>query len=98
MGILITYDLVEKHEVIKTAMIQMGYSKVLKWQTTLIYLPNTALYHESSTPQQAIADLKTACAKVGLYEGPGLERAFAVTFDNINDYTWEAIPGKPFGS
>ncbi|HVI44513.1 MAG TPA: hypothetical protein VM802_06575 [Chitinophaga sp.] len=83
MSVLLTYDLKEKHEAVKNNMIGLGYSAEVIDRATnkKIYLPNTALFHEKKTPQEAINDLKTICLNVGLQQGIGLERAFAVSFN-----------------
>lgn len=99
MDVLITYDLTEnrlyesKHSQVKDCMKNKGYLDTFtttdtSGKKTKYYLPNTTLWKQNTTPQQAKDDL-LACAKT---HSADVERLIAVEFTD----KWAAIPGKPY--
>lgn len=74
-AIVISYDINKYHTDVKDAMIELGYS--ISWNydnQPTYYLPNTTLWHSSKSSNQATADLKSVCSRLGVT----LEKAVAV--------------------
>lgn len=74
-AILISYDINKYHTDVKDEMINLGYRT--SWNYTskpTYYLPNTTLWHSNKSSNQAIADLKNICTRLGAT----LEKAVAV--------------------
>ncbi len=73
--ILISYDVDSRHNAVKDAMKELGYYDNWHYEPTkTYYLPNTTLWHDKKSSDQAIADLKTVCSNLRVT----LERAVAV--------------------
>lgn len=99
MKVILTYDLTEnrlhesKHSQVKDCMKSKGYMDSFPCNDTkgnpgTVYLPNTTLWKDGITPQDALNDIKE-CAKKHNAE---LERFFADEFTN----NWTAIFGKAY--
>jgi len=92
MPVLITYDVPRRHLDLKQRLAVGGYLFQLTdpRDNKVFYLPNTALYHQSKTVQQAMSDLKAECSYLGI----SLERAFATEVGSV----WDCIPGNPYST
>lgn len=74
-AVLLSYDVNTGHTSVKDAMKAKGYFE--NWHNTTgpIYkLPNTTLWHNSKSTDQAIADIKSVCLSLSVI----LEKAVAV--------------------
>ncbi len=89
MNTLLTYDLNNKHDEVKTAMKEKGYLDFWTVKGMIYYLPNTTLWkNDISSAETAIADISETANDFGVI----LERAVAV---NWTPSDWKAIPGIP---
>lgn len=75
-NVLISYDVSAKNTEVKAALLALNYYDNFKLGTAtkIYYLPNTTLWHESKSSDQAMADMKKVCADLGVT----LEKAVAV--------------------
>ena len=75
-NILISYDVDKLHTQVKTALENFGYLDKFKNSNDpkAYVLPNTTLWHQKKSSDQAINDLKTVCANLNVK----LEKAVAV--------------------
>ena len=75
-NILLSYDLDKSHTQVKNTLIDLGYLEKFKnTNDPKIYvLPNTTLWHQSKSSNQAIIDLKNACNSLNVT----LEKAVAI--------------------
>jgi hypothetical protein len=90
MPSIVTYDVPKKHVELKQALFAMGYKDKIKGnKCSIIYFPNTTLYHDSKTPDQARKDVQQVCNNLSLE----LERCIATKWED-----WSVICGEPFGS
>lgn len=89
MGVVVTYDVPSKHVELKNELFKLGYKDQIPGikNCKIIYFPNTTLYNESKTSEQAVSDLQNICQKLSIE----LERCVATIWDQ-----WYAICGKPF--
>lgn len=89
MGIIITYDISDKHTDFKNEMKKLGYKDKIEGgeNCVWIYLPNTTLYHHTKTSVEAINDAKKVKQDLKIE----LERCIATIYDS-----WAAICGEPF--
>lgn len=87
MEIIITYDVPNKHNDVKTEMFNLGYKDKFSDGTAYVYLPNTTLYHASKTPAIARDEMKAVCLRLNVK----LERCISTSMGN-----WAAIYGEPF--
>lgn len=75
-NILLSYDVASNHTAVKNAMENLGY--FASWRETdsspIYLLPNTTLWHNKKSSNQAIADLKNVCKNLNT----NLEKAVAV--------------------
>jgi len=62
-NVLMSYDINKSHSQVKTALEELGYLETFKYANDpkVYILPNTTLWHQSKTSDQAMADLKTVC-------------------------------------
>ena len=73
--VLISYDVNKSHTDVKDAMKAKGYSQGWCYDKEPSHdLPNTTLWHENKSTDQAIADIKSVCASLRVV----LEKAVAV--------------------
>ncbi|WP_410007063.1 hypothetical protein [Aequorivita nionensis] len=74
--VLISYDINRAHNEVKTALLSLGYFDNFKYtnESKIYYLPNTTLWHDKKSSDQAMSDLKIICARLGAT----LEKAIAV--------------------
>lgn len=74
--ILISYDINKSHTQVKGEMEKLGYTDSFKYNPNpkVNYLPNTTLWHQKKSSDQAIIDLKAVCKSLGVI----LEKAVAV--------------------
>lgn len=73
--ILISYDVDSRHKAVKDAMKELGYYDKWHYDPAKIYdLPNTTLWHDKKSTDQAITDLRRVCTNLSVK----LERAVAV--------------------
>ena len=86
MGAVVTYDVSSRHVDVKNGMKNRGYSDHWTANGATYYLPNTTLWKDSATVENALADIKAVCAALQVR----LERAVAVP-----SFPWAAIPGQP---
>jgi hypothetical protein len=82
-----TYDIPQKHVLVKQELFSLGYSDKFVSQNKYVYLPNTTVYHATKTTTQTRSDVQSACYKHGV----NLERCIAVRSED-----WAAIFGEPF--
>lgn len=75
-NVLISYDVSAKNPEVKAALLALDYYDyfTLGDAPKIYYLPNTTLWHESKSSDQAMADMKKVCADLGVT----LEKAVAV--------------------
>lgn len=75
-NVLLSYDVASGHTQVKSAMKELGYMETWRETSTspVYQLPNTTLWHNQKSTNQAIADIKTVCAKLNVT----LEKAVAV--------------------
>ncbi len=92
MGIVITYDVPSRHVDLKKSLFGKGYQDFImhtdKGINRKIFLPNTTVYHPSRAAEQALADIKSSCASLGIK----LERCIVTQWGP----DWAAIWGEPF--
>lgn len=89
MASIVTYDVPKEHVKLKKAMFELGYlEKISGTSCSIIYFPNTTLYHQSKTPEQAVEDVKQVSKKLGIE----LERCVATNWGP----SYCAICGEPF--
>lgn len=72
-NVLISYDVNSKHSEVKNALLALNYSDYF-FQDGRNDLPNTTLFHQSKTSDQAMADMKNVCRNLYVT----LEKAVAV--------------------
>lgn len=74
--VVISYDVDSRHVDVKNEMKKLGYADTWKYQTEVktYSLPNTTLWHSNKSSDEAIADIKFVCSRLGVK----LERAIAV--------------------
>lgn len=83
--IILCYDVNDKQTQVKEAMEMLGY---FDWwnknsTNTRYYLPDTTIWHPSTTVSEAIKDLRKVCADLEVT----LEKAFsALTNDEVAGY------------
>ena len=78
--VLLSYDVNRLHVQVKDALINMGYS--INWKYgdgPTYYMPNTTVWHNSKSTNQAISDLRNICLSLSV----NLERAVAVLADEF---------------
>ena len=85
MAVIVTYDIATKHVELKKAMFQSGYIEKVAYERRSIYLPNTTLYHQSKTANQAREDTKSVTTNLNVK----LERCIATQ--------WGPRLGRRFG-
>ncbi len=74
-AILVSYDINKLHSEVKNVMIKMGYYENWRYGQGKVYqMPNTTLWHENKSSDQAISDLKGVCYSLNVT----LEKAVAV--------------------
>ncbi len=74
-AILVSYDINRLHIEVKNAMKALGYTDNWHYGTGKTYqLPNTTLWKNNISSNQAISDLKSICARFNVL----LEKAVAV--------------------
>lgn len=74
-AILVSYDINRLHVDVKNAMINLGYSQSWRYGLGTTYqLPNTTIWHENKSSNQAMADLVGVCNRLNVT----LEKAVAV--------------------
>ncbi|MDG3582944.1 MULTISPECIES: hypothetical protein [Galbibacter] len=75
-NILISYDVDKLHTQVKTTLENLGYMDKFKNSNDpkTYHLPNTTLWHQKKSSNQAINDLKIICANLNVK----LEKAVAV--------------------
>lgn len=75
-NVLISYDVDKLHTQVKTALENLGYMDKFKNSNDpkTYYLPNTTLWHQKKSSNQAINDLKIVCTNLNVK----LEKAVAV--------------------
>ncbi|MDO9399675.1 MAG: hypothetical protein Q7T79_03270 [bacterium] len=75
-NILISYDIDKSHTQVKTALESLGYLETFKHTNDpeIYNLPNTTLWHQQKSSNQAMTDLKTVCANLRVT----LEKAITV--------------------
>lgn len=75
-NVLISYDIEKAHNEVKKALELLGYSDRFKniGDPKVYPLPNTTLWHSNKNSNQAMADLKNICTRLGAT----LEKAVAV--------------------
>lgn len=84
MTILITYDLVHKHNDFKDSMKKLGYHEsFIDGDKRTIELPNTTLIHFNKDCITAVKDAKSVDSQLG----SRLQKCIAVPIEN----TWDAI-------
>lgn len=75
-NVLLSYDVDSKHTQVLNALSNIGY--LTSWRNSdagpVYQMPNTTVWHVSTTSTQAITDIKTVCKQVGCK----LEKAVAV--------------------
>jgi hypothetical protein len=72
--VLLSYDLRNRHNEVKANMSKRGYYALITLGQNPYRLPNTTLYKNNVSTDQALIDLREAC----LQEGATLEKAVAV--------------------
>ncbi len=85
MGILLNYDLDDKHTQVKNSMKDKGYTDYFEYYKTVdgkevkkrINLPNTTLYHVNKSVTGARDELKTVADS----KGAKIEYCLATNFD-----------------
>lgn len=83
-----------KHVEVKKALFALGYIEKLPHSNAskpngIIYLPNTCVYHNTKTSEQAINDMQAITKQLSIE----LERCVATQWGP----DWSAVWGKPFG-
>jgi hypothetical protein len=75
-NILISYDIDKSHTEVKTALKDLGYLERFKNtnDAKTYNLPNTTLWHQTKSSNQAMSDLKSTCDNLNVT----LEKAIAV--------------------
>ena len=72
---VVSYDVNKDHTAVKNAMKAKGYYDNFRNGTGPVYtLPNTTLWHNTKSTDQAIADIKSVCVSLRVT----LEKAVAV--------------------
>ena len=88
MATVLTYDIPSKHADFKKMMFQLGYKDQIAGTTSsLIYFPNTTLYHSNKSAVIARDEAQNIAKKLAV----NLERCIATEWGN-----WAAICGEPF--
>ena len=88
MATIVTYDIPSKHTEFKSLMFRLGYKDRIADSTcTVIYLPNTTLYHPTKNAVAARDDARSIANGLGIK----LERCIATIWEG-----WAAICGEPF--
>jgi hypothetical protein len=89
MATIVTYDIPSKHVEFKNQMLQLGYKDRIADPTcSVIYLPNTTLYHPTKNAVAARDDARSIANRLGVK----LERCIATQWGP----DWAAICGEPF--
>ena len=89
MPSIITYDVPSKHVELKEALFKLGYKdQISGTKCEVIYFPNTTLYHETKSPEQALKDVQANCKHLSVK----LYRCVATQWGP----KWVAICGEDF--
>lgn len=90
MASIVTYDIPIKHVEFKKEMFALGYKDQIPGinNCTVIYFPNTTLYHSTKSSVTIREDAGNVCKKLGIH----LERCIATQWGP----DWAAICGEPF--
>lgn len=87
MATIITYDIPSKHSEFKNEMVKLGYKDRIADPTcTVIYFPNTTLYHPTKNAVAARDDARIIAKRLDVK----LERCIATLWEN-----WAAICVEP---
>jgi len=86
MNILIAYDVSDKQREMKNELKAKKYSDAWNDAGKVCNLPNTTLWKQGTTVQQAKQDMIDAAKKLGIR----LNRAVSVSFED-----WDGIVGDP---
>lgn len=89
MASIVTYDIPNKHKEVKAAMFKKGYKDQIPGtdNCTVIYFPNTTLYHATKTPSETRDEMRDVCKDLQV----NLERCIATKWEG-----WAAICGEDF--
>jgi len=82
---MVTYDVSGMQSAVKQHMVNLGYGDSWLFNGKTFTLPNTTLWKQDATLQQAIADIQNAADSAGVR----LERAVAT-----DEKAWWGIPGQ----
>lgn len=96
MGILLNYDLDDKHTAVKTAMYDKEYQNYFEYYETVeskrvkntIYLPNTTLYHSTKSTVEGRDELRT----IAKAKGAKVDHLLVTVFNPSSG--WAAITGS----
>lgn len=79
--VLISYDVSAKNSEVKAALLALNYNDDFKLRTApkVYHLPDTTLWHEAKSSDQAMSDMKKVCADLKVT----LEKAIAVKADEF---------------
>lgn len=99
MGILLNYDLDDKHTAVKTAMYAKGYQNYFEFYTTIegkrvkktLYLPNTTLYHSTKSTVKGRDELRAVAKE----KGANVDHLLVVSFDTSSS-DWTGVYGTPW--
>jgi hypothetical protein len=73
-NLLISYDVSDKNQEVKAALIALNYHDSFTQNSKNHKLPNTTLFHQAKSSDQAMADMKKVCADLKVT----LEKAVSV--------------------
>lgn len=73
-NVLISYDVNTKNPEVKAALLRLNYYEAFNQGGKNYNLPNTTLFHQSKTSDQAMADMKKVCRDLNVT----LEKAVSV--------------------